>query len=244
MSKEQFSLVEQEVFEMLQKGAIQNVVPKQGQFLRNLLLVEKKDGGNRPMVNFKNLNKFIPYEHFSLKGLHCLKFLLEQDDSLCKIDLKEAYFSFPLNKNSQRFVRFQWSGDIYQFLYLCFGLGPPPKNFTKLLKVLLALLRWINIRIIIYLANILLMGRTLLEILMARVTLIFLLQHLGFVINLKKSFLHPVKQIEFLDLVINADKMTYALSKEKLKHVSQQCQEISKQPKTSVLNLTKLISLL
>ena len=88
------------------------------------------------------------------------------------------------------------------------------------------------------------MGRTLLDILMARVTLIFLLQHLGFVINLKKSVLHPVKQIEFLDLVINTDKMTYALSKEKLKHVSRQCQEISKQPKTSALNLTKLISLL
>ena len=30
---------------------------------------------------------------------------------------------------------------------------------------------------------------------------IFLLQHLGFVINLKKSVLHPVKQIEFLGLV-------------------------------------------
>ena len=84
MSKEQFSLVEQKVFEMLQKGANQKVVPKQGQFLRNPFLVEKKDGGNRPMINFKNLNKFIPYENFSLEGLHCLKFLLEQDDFLCK----------------------------------------------------------------------------------------------------------------------------------------------------------------
>ena len=37
------------------------------------------------------------------------------------------------------------------------------------------------------------MGRTLQEILMARDTLIFLLQHLGFVINLKKSVLHPAR---------------------------------------------------
>ena len=43
----------------------------------------------------------------------------------------------------------------------------------------------------------LLMGRTLPEILMARDTLVFLLQHLGFLINLKKSVLHLVKQIEF-----------------------------------------------
>ena len=40
MSKEQFSLVEQEVLEMLEKGAIQKVVPTQGQLLSNL--VEKK----------------------------------------------------------------------------------------------------------------------------------------------------------------------------------------------------------
>ena len=244
MSKEQFSLVEHEVLDMLEKGAIQKVVPTQGQFLSNLFLVEKKDGGNCPVINLKNLNKFIPYEHFKMEGLHCLKFLLEQDDLLCKIDLKEAYFSVPLNKNSQKFVRFQWSDNLYEFLCLCFGLGPAPRIFTKLLKVPIALLRQVNSRIIIYLDDMLLMGRTLPEILMARDTLIFLLQHLGFVINLKKSVLHPVKQMEFLGLVIDTEKMTFALSEKKLKHVSQQCQEIFKQPKTSVLNLTKLIGLL
>ena len=63
MSKEQYSLAEQEVLEMLGKKTIQKVVPKQGQFLSNFFLVEKKDGGNRPVINFKNLNKFIHYEH-------------------------------------------------------------------------------------------------------------------------------------------------------------------------------------
>ena len=116
--------------------------------------------------------------------------------------LKETYFSVLLNKNSQKFVRFQWSGNIYQFLCLCFGLGLAP-IFTKLLKVPTALLRRVNIRIIIYLDEMLLMGRTLPEILMARDTLVFLLQHLGFAINLKKSVLHPVKQIEFLVQISN-----------------------------------------
>ena len=89
-----------------------------------------------------------------------------------------------------------------------------------------------------------LIGRTLPEILVARDTLIFLLQHLGFVINFNKSVLDPVKPIEFLDLVIDIKKMTFGLSEEKLKHLPQQCQEIFKQPKTLVLNLIKLIGLL
>ena len=90
----------------------------------------------------------------------------------------------------------------------------------------------------------LLMGRTLPEILMAIDILIFLLQHLGFVTNLKKSVLHPVKQMEFLGLVTDTEKMTLALSEKKIKHAPRQCQEVFTRPKTSVLNLTKLIGLL
>ena len=106
MSKEQFLLVEQEVLDMLEKGAIQKVVPTQGQFLSNLFLV-KNDGGSHPVINFKNLNKFIPYEHIKMEGLHCLKILLEQNNLLCEIDPKKVYFSVPINKSFQKFVRFE-----------------------------------------------------------------------------------------------------------------------------------------
>ena len=66
MLKEQFSFAEQELLEMLEKGAIQKVVPSQGQFLNNLYHVEKKDGRNYPMINLKNLNKFISFKHFKI----------------------------------------------------------------------------------------------------------------------------------------------------------------------------------
>ena len=48
---------------MLEKGAIQKVIPTQRQFLSNLLLVEKRNEGNRPVINSKDLNRFIPCEH-------------------------------------------------------------------------------------------------------------------------------------------------------------------------------------
>ena len=55
------------------------------------------------------------------------------------------------------------------------------------------------------------MAQILKEILQTEDTLIFLLQNLGFVINIKKSQLTPVKEIEFLGLVINSVNMTLAL---------------------------------
>ena len=68
-------------------------------------------------------------------------------------DLEEAYSSVPLNKISQKFVRFQWWSNPSEFLYLCFGLVPTPRIFAKLLKVRIAILRRVNIRIIIVMAQ-------------------------------------------------------------------------------------------
>ena len=95
-----------EMLKLLERDSIQKV-PKQRRFLSNIFLIGKKDGGNFPMINLKNLNKFIPHKNFKMEVLCCLKFFLEQDDFLCKIDLNEAYFLVSLNKNSRRFVRFQ-----------------------------------------------------------------------------------------------------------------------------------------
>ena len=81
----------------------------------------------------------------------------------------------------------------------------------------------------------LLMGRTLQEIMTAKDTLIFLLQNLGFAIYLQKSILHPVKQLGFLGLQKSTEEMTLSLSKEKLTHIIQQCPEVYSQPRTSAL---------
>ena len=101
------------------------------QFLSNILLVKKKDGGNRPCINLKALNKFTPYKHFKMKVLHCLKYLLKKNDFLCKIHLKDAYFSVSLYMSSRKFVRFAWLGNLYEFVSLCFRLGPAPSHKNK-----------------------------------------------------------------------------------------------------------------
>ena len=58
--------------------------------------------------------------------------------------------------------------------------------FTKLLKVSVAMLRRLNIRLIIHLDDVLVMAKSREELVQHRYTLIFLLQHLGFVLNVKK----------------------------------------------------------
>ena len=118
VSQEGEELVKLEVKEML-RGAIRKVQPSKGEFVSHLFLVKKKDWGQRPVINLKQLNPYIPYCHFKMEGLQNLEYMLQKGDYMCKLDLnKDAYFSIPLDKNSRQFVCFRWSGNLYDFL--CF----------------------------------------------------------------------------------------------------------------------------
>ena len=60
---------DQEISEMLQKGAIQVVSPMNGEFLSSVFLVKKKDGENRHVINLKELNSHVTYQHLKMEGL-------------------------------------------------------------------------------------------------------------------------------------------------------------------------------
>ena len=118
-----------------------------------------------------------------MEGLFLVRELLSPNDWMYKLDLKDAYFSNPIHRNLQKNLGFIWKGYLYQFFCLCFGLSPGPLMFTKLLKVPIALLRKLKVMLIIYLDDILLMAASKEELEIERDALTFLLQHLGFVIN-------------------------------------------------------------
>ena len=209
-------------------------------------LIPCKKEGWEPKTSdkFEATECYIPYCHFKMEGLQNLKYMLQKGDCMCKLDLKDACFSVPLEKDSRQFVYFRWSGNLHEFLCFCFCLGPVPRIFTKLLQMLMTILRRINVKTIIYSANMLLISHSLEEILMSRDTVIFLLQHLGFVINWKKPVLTPVQEIEFLRLTINSVTLELSLNKTKIQKVVSECQNLLNNPQTTILELTRLIGLL
>ena len=85
-----------EVATLLEKGALNMVKPVLGQFLSSLFLVPKRDGNSRPLINLKELNVFLKYDHFKMEGIHLVRDLLQPQDWLGKIDLKDAYFVIPV----------------------------------------------------------------------------------------------------------------------------------------------------
>ena len=163
---------------------------------------------------------------------------------MCKIDLKDAYLCASLHKDSQKLVRFLWVGKLWKFLYLCFGLGPAARIFTKLSKIPILVLRRLVIRVIVYLNNLLTLGNIMNEILMARDSVIFLLQDLGFVINMKKCVLDPAQGKELLGFIVNSQTLTLPLPAEEIGKTKNQCVRFHKASEVSLLDLTKVIGTL
>ena len=59
---------------------------------------------------------------------------------IAKLDIKNAYYSFPILEEHQKYLNFLFGWKLYQFICLPNGLCSGPRKFTKLLKVPLAYL--------------------------------------------------------------------------------------------------------
>ena len=146
----------------------------------------------------------MPYTHFKMEGMKNVSDLLNQGDYMVKIDLKDAYWHIPIHQDSRKFLRFRWDRKLYEMGVLAFGVGPGPRIFTKLLKVPLTVLRRLMIKLVAYLDDLLIMGKTIEETLQARDSVLYLFQQLGFTINWEKSVLQPTQEIEFLGMNLNS----------------------------------------
>ena len=85
--------------------------------------------------------------------------------------------------DSQKYVKFQLGEKFYQFICLCFGLYSAPRIFTKLMKVQISIFRRLNILIILHLDDIFLIKSSQKEMIVAKDTLVFKQQNLGFLMS-------------------------------------------------------------
>ena len=216
-SKIESCLISGEVQEMLDKKAIEVVKPVQDQFVGQIFLRAKQDVGHRLLFNMKELNQFLEYLHFKMETMKDLINMLKPGDYMAKIDLKDAYFSVPMSPNSKKCMRFQWKDVLYQFRVMAFGLGPAPRIFTKLLKPVIALLRRLGMRLMIFLDDLIFLNQDPEELLKDLKSVCYLLMSLGFTINWKKTITVPTQRIEYLGFNIDSIRMEISLPQDKVK---------------------------
>lgn len=198
-------LLQTEIQEMLMKGAVEQVSPHTPGFYCTFFLVPKKDGGWRPVLNLKPLNKFLSYQRFRMETPRSILSVLSRGEWLASLDLRDAYFHVPILPAHRPFLRFAFGKKVYQFRVLPFGLSTAPRVFTKMLAPIVGLIHQEGIRFFPYLDDCLLVAPSS-HALQSQVSkAVSILQQAGFLVNWKKSLPVPSQDLQFIGMRIRPD---------------------------------------
>ena len=215
--------------EMLLKQIIRETTHIATEFLSPIFIVTKPDGGTRLILNLKELNEFVKYEHFKMDDIKTIINMVTRNCFMATIELKDAYYSVVISRQFQKFLKFKWKDKLYCFTCFPNGLGSCPRKFTKLNKVPITTLHFENVPLSGYIDDFFTKGDTF-SICEENIhKTMHLYDKLGFVINLKKSQIVPTQRIRILGFVIDSVKMIITLTEEKKQKL-----------KTLVLNLLRI----
>ena len=238
-----WNIVNNEVEELLLKGAIINSVHEKDEFISNIFIVPKPNGKFRPILNLRKLNQFVEYNHFKQETFNMVLDIIQVGDYFTKIDLCDAYFAVPIHQQFQKFLKFYWNNVLYKMVCLPFGLSSAPYIFTKILKPIFAWFRLQNIRCSYYIDDSINMNPSY-TICESNGKLISqTLVSLGFTINHKKSVIVPCQRIVFFGFIIDSVEFKIFLTEEKIEKIEKKAKKLISLKNIVVRDLASFIGL-
>lgn len=201
------------VSDFLEKGVVKPF-PHKSCFVSRIFTVPKSDGSKRLILDLKNLNKFLTAPKFSIPNHNTLRKILPQGAWLGKVDVQDAYLHLPIAKRLQKYLAFVHKNRVFTFVAMPFGLAIAPYVFTRVMKFPLRVLRSQGVQILAYLDD-LIVWHTQKELCQLHLDrTIQTLKTLGFLINIKKSVLFPVRSVVWLGIQWSGDTPSMQLTKE------------------------------
>ena len=128
------AVLDNEVQQMVLKGAIERLPVGQACFHSHLFLVPKPGGKWRPVIDLKALNRVIDILTFAMETPESIHAQMRPMDWAASIDLSDAYYHIPIRPKFRRFLTFCHRGTLWQFRALPFGLSTAPWIFTRVME--------------------------------------------------------------------------------------------------------------
>ncbi|XP_050292960.1 uncharacterized protein LOC126733621 isoform X1 [Anthonomus grandis grandis] len=179
--------------------------------------------------------------HFKLEDHRTVLRLLHHNNYLAKIDLKDAYFLLSMQKKYRKYLRFKFRNVMYEFNSLPFGLSVAPFIFTKIMKQVAGFLRKLNILLIFYLDDILLLADSKSQCIKNIKTTTQLLENLGFIININKSVLQPEQTINFFGFSFNSASLKISLPEKNIYSIKQKIKQFKRKIQCTVRVFAQLL---
>ena len=152
MSTQEKVFVAQKLIELRKMGCIQKLKHKvSGGWVSRIFLRPKKDNSYRLILDLSKLNKKMVFKTFCIDHIKHVCRMLKPGDQMCSTDLKSAYDHLRIHRRDQKYLRFEWEGDTYQYLVVPNGIQIGPHVFCWATSAITSFLRKLSIQIILYL---------------------------------------------------------------------------------------------
>lgn len=155
VAEQQRSIIEEHITDMLNRGTIQ---PSTSPLASPIILVKKKDGTDRFVVDYRRLNSVTRKDSFPLPRIDDALDALNGTKWYGCLDLMSGYWQVEMEPESREHTAFISHSGLFELLVVPFGLTSAPSTFSRLMEYVL---RNLTYKIcLIYLDDILIYSRT------------------------------------------------------------------------------------
>ncbi len=107
----------QEIGCLLEKGAVERVPPNELEsgFYSRYFVVPKRDGGLRPILDLRPINRALCERPFRMITLKQILAQIRPGDWFASMDLKDAYFHIQIAPHHRRFLKFAFENTAHQY---------------------------------------------------------------------------------------------------------------------------------
>ena len=185
-----------------QLEALDIIEPSKSPFSSPVVPVRKKDGSIRLCVDYRRLNAATKPDKFPLPNLTDSVFGLQGTQFFTSLDLVRGYYQLPLDASCREYTAFSTPRAHWQFKRLSFGLKNAPAAFQRELQSILSRFPWQQV--LVYIDDILILGRTFQEHLELVDKVLSTLAEHGLKVKLSKCqfFCH---QVRFLGHIVSPE---------------------------------------
>lgn len=128
-----------------------------------------------------------------MTSIQFILLLLNKDEWMVTIDLKDAYFHISTAPQHRKYLRFTVGNKHYQYKALPFGIASAPGVFTKVMVVIIS-------TVVLYLDDWLIVADSAARHLQLTLNL---LESFGIQVNWKKSQLSPTQRIQYIGAILD-----------------------------------------
>ncbi len=210
LSSTQAAFVDSELAVLLQSGAVRHSAQKPF-CISPIGCVPKKNKSLRLIVDLRKLNESCPCPAFQYEDINAVLNIVQPDDRLYTIDLKNGYHHLAVHPDFHKYLGFAWRGNYYVWQVIPFGLAVSPYFFCKTIRQVIKYVRATGIRISAYVDDFIQAG-TVDSIGQEKDFVLRLFARLGFTINVDKSDLVPSTEqthIGFVISTVNSDNQVW-----------------------------------